>query len=70
MKVHVGEEETVGTRLDVVGSETTTVPDHINSVVGKVEIVGAPVDVRVNFSEPGFAKDEVVLVEGIEDRVE
>jgi hypothetical protein len=70
VKVHVSEEEAFGTRLDVVGFEPATVPDYVDSVVIEVKIIGAPVNVRVNFGEPGLAKDKVVFVEGVEDRVE
>ena len=70
MKVHVSEEKAFGTRLDVVGFEPATVSDDIDSVLVEVQVIGAPVNVRVNFGEPGLAKDKVVFVEGVEDRVE
>ena len=54
----------------MIGFEASTVPDHIRFIMVEVEIVGSPVNVRVNFGEPWFAEDEVVLVEGVEDRVE
>ena len=70
MEMHVCEEKTFGTRLDVIGFEASTVPYHVGPIVVEVEIIGSPVNVRVNFGEPWFAEDEVVLVEGVEDRVE
>jgi len=54
----------------VIGFEASTVPYHVGPIVVEVEIIGSPVNVRVNFGEPWFAEDEVVLVEGVEDRVE
>ena len=67
MEVHVSEEEAFGTRLDVVGFEPAR---QFDSVVIEAKVIGTPVNVRVNIGEPGLAKDKVVFVEGVEDRVE
>lgn len=39
------------------------------TIVGKMEIVGSPVDRRVDGSEPGFAEDEIVVLERVEEGI-
>jgi hypothetical protein len=70
MEVHVRKEEAFGARLDVVSFESVAVPNDVDAVVVEVKVIGAPIDVRVDFGEPGFAEDEVVFVERVENRVE
>jgi hypothetical protein len=35
-----------------------------------MEIVGSPVDRRVDGSEPGFAEDEIVVLERVEEGIQ
>lgn len=67
VEVEVREETALRTESNRVRLSTTTAPEDSAAVVGEVEVVVSPVDERVDSGEPGFAEDEVVVGEGIDE---
>ena len=68
--MEVTEETTLGPKGNRVGLCTTAAPKDFFVVMGEVEIVISPVDIGIDVGQPGFAEDEMVVVEGVDKGIE
>jgi len=70
VKVKVTEKTTLRPKSNRLGLCTTATPKDFFVVVGEMEIIVSPVDVGIDVGQPGFAENEMVVVEGIDEGIE
>lgn len=69
VEVNVREEEAASASADGRRLEASTVPVYVDAVVVNAEVVGFPVDEGISFSQPGFAKEKVVVFERVDEGI-
>jgi len=70
VKVKVTEKTTLRPKSNRLGLCTTATPKDFFVVVGEMEIIVSPVDIGIDVGQPGFAENEMVVVEGVDESIE